>query len=138
MSRKHNASSRRILLATAILLLNCSCTRDEAPPPAPPSGAKPAVAEAPPVNPESLSLLDFKFDKNEAGKTVLRGSISNSSPQKITLATATFKLLDKNGGEIGTATALVDDLEPTSTWIFRVEILQEGVASAQFAGFTVK
>jgi hypothetical protein len=127
------------LTATCFLILSSGCAREETPPPAPPS---PAVAETPPPGPpvsaESLTLLDLKFDKNEAGKQILRGNVANSSPQTITYATASFTLLDANGREIGTATAGVDNLGPQFSWNFRVEIPQESVATAKFTGFTAK
>ncbi len=142
--KQRTASFRLILIASCALILSSGCNREEIPPPPPPTPAapSPAAVETPPAGPpvsaESLTLLDFKFDKNEAGKPILRGNVANSSPQKITYATASFTLLDAKGREIGTATAGVDNLGPQFSWNFRVEIPQEGVASAKFAGFTAK
>jgi len=136
--KKCNASVRPILLVTAMLLLGSGCAKEEAPPIAAPVAVIPVVAAPPPVNPEALSLLDFKIVKNQTGKSALKGSISNASPQTIKLATATFTLFNKKGVEIGTSTATVDNLEPGFAWTFEAQILQEGVASAKFAGFTAK
>ncbi len=127
------------LLAAGMLLLAGACTRDDAPPPPADVPAKVIPpAPPPPVSTDGLKLLDLKIVRTAAGKLVLKGSISNSSPTKITLATATFTLLDKKGGEIGTAVATVDNLEAKFAWTFEVPILQEGMASAKFAGFTAK
>lgn len=135
------------LLATAILVLSSGCTKKDVPPPAVAVTAKPVVVESatpavavesPPVSAESLILLDFKIDKNEAGKPVLKGHVSNTSPYKIAYATATFKLFDKKGRVIGTSTASVDDLKAKFSWTFQVEIVQEGAVSAKLAGFTAK
>ncbi len=128
------------LLAVALLLLSNACTKEDAPvpPPAAPVKAIPAVALPPPVSAEALSLLDFKIERNQAGKWVLKGSVKNTSPQTIKLGTATFTLFNKKGVEIGTSVATVDNLEPGFAWTFEAQILQEGVASAKFAGFTAK
>ena len=136
--KKSNASVRQILLATAILLLGSGCAKEDVPPAAAPAAAKPIVVLPPPVSAEALTLLEFKIVKNEVGKPVLKGSISNTSPQTIKLATATFTLFDKKGVEIGTSIATVDNLEQKFAWTFEAQILQEGVASAKFAGFTAK
>lgn len=136
--KQRNASLRLIMMATAISLTGSGCTKEDAPPAVAPVSAKPAVAESPPASADALSLLDLKMAKNQAGKPVLRGSISNSSPHRIKYATATFKLFDKKGREIGTSTASVDDLEAKFAWTFEVEIMQEGAVSAKFAGFTAK
>ncbi len=136
--KKCDAPVRPILLVIAVLLLGSGCAKEDLPPTASPVAAKPIVAAPPPVNPEALTLLEFKIAKNQAGKPVLKGSISNASPQTIKLATATFTLFNKKGVEIGTSIATVDNLEPGFAWTFEAQILQEGVASAKFAGFTAK
>jgi hypothetical protein len=138
-----HASLSPFLLATALLLLGSGCTKEDAPiapvaPPAAPVKAEPAVVLPPPVSAEALSLLDFKIARNQAGKSVLKGSVKNTSPQTIKLGTATFTLFNKKGVEIGTSVATVDNLEPGFAWTFEAQILQEGVASAKFAGFTAK
>lgn len=136
--KKRSAYFLPTLLATALLVGGCA--KEDAPPAAAPAPAKPvaAVPQPPPVSPEALTLLEFKIAKNQAGKPVLKGSISNASPQTIKLATATFTLFNKKGVEIGTSIATVDNLEPGFAWTFEAQILQEGVASAKFAGFTAK
>jgi len=136
--KKCDAPVRPILLVIAVLLLGSGCAKEDLPPTAAPVAAKPIVAPPPPVNPEALKLLEFKIAKNQAGKPVVKGSISNASPQTIKLATATFTLFNKKGVEIGTSIATVDNLEPGFAWTFEAQILQEGVASAKFAGFTAK
>lgn len=140
--KKCNASFPPILLATVVLLLGSGCAKEDVPPAAAPAeapvAAKPIAVAPPPVSAEALSLLEFKIVKNQAGKPVLKGSISNASPQTIKLATATFTLFDKKGVEIGTSVATVDNLEPGFAWTFEAQILEEGVASAKFAGFTAK
>lgn len=138
--KKCNASVRPLLLATAMLLLASGCAKEDVPPTAAAVVAKPvaAVPETPPASAEALSLLDFKFERNQAGQWVLKGSVSNTSPQTIKLATATFKLFDKKGVEVGTSTATVDNLEPGFAWTFEAKILEEGVVSARFAGLTAK
>jgi hypothetical protein len=136
--KKFDASFLPALLATAMLLLSGGCAKEDIPPTAVPAAAKPIVVLPPPVSAEALTLLEFKIVKNQAGKPVLKGSISNATPQTIKLATATFTLFDKKGVEIGTSIATVDNLEPRFAWTFEAQILQEGVASAKFAGFTAK
>ena len=138
--KKRNVSVRPVLLATAMLLLGSGCTKEDAPPTAAAVVAKPiaAVPETPPASAEALSLLDFKFERNQAGQWVLKGSISNTSPQTIKLATATFKLFDKKGVEIGTSIATVDNLEPGFAWAFETRVPEEGVVTARFAGFTAR
>lgn len=137
---KQRTSLGPYLLAAGMLLLAGACTRDDVPTPPAAVPARPVPQETspPPVSTDGLKLLDLKIVRTAAGKLVLKGSISNSTPTKITLATATFTLLDKKGGEIGTAIATVDNLEAKFAWTFEVPILQEGVASAKFAGFAAR
>lgn len=140
MTNIRTTPARGLLLSLAIALLGSACTREDTPPPpaAPVASPVPAEVASPPVSADSLTLLEFKIDKNEVGKPALKGLVSNSSPHKIAYATATFKLLDKKGREVGTSTAVVNELKAGFSWNFQVEITQEGVASAKFAGFTAK
>ena len=134
-----NAPLRPILMAIAITALSSGCTKKAAPPPAPASTQPAAQASAPPpASAEVLSLLDFRIAKNEAGKTVLIGNVSNSSLTKIDRATVTFSILDKSGNEIGTTMASVANLNARFSWTFEVEIAPAGAASAKLIGFTTK
>lgn len=136
---RYVSSPGLLLLTTCVLVLVGGCAKEDLPPSAKPAAAEPiAVAPPPPVSAETLSLRDFKIVRRQNAKPVLKGSVSNSSPQTIKLGTATFRLFDKKGVEIGTSTATVDNLEPGFAWTFEAQILQEGVASAKFAGFTAK
>lgn len=137
--KKCAAPVRPILLATAMLLLGGGCAKEDVPPTAaPPVVEKPAAAVPPPVSADALTLLEFKFAENQEGKSVLKGSVSNTSPHTIKLATATFKLFDKKGVEIGTSTATVDNLESGFAWNFEAQILVEGVVLARFDGFAAR
>ncbi len=108
LDQRFSGSIRSILLATALLLLANGCAKEDVPPAAAPVAAEPMVVAPPPVSAEALKLLEFKIVKNQAGKPVLKGSISNGTPQTIKLATATFTLYNKKGVEIGTSTATVE------------------------------
>ena len=123
------------LMATALILINSGCGKQSSAP----AESKPvAIQAAAPINADVLSLVEFKIAKNQAGKSVLKGSVSNSSSQAIVHATAEFKLLDKDGKEIGTAMPSVDNLGAKFSWNFEVEITPEDAASAKFSGFTTK
>ncbi len=140
LDQRFSGSIRSILLATALLLLGGGCAKEDVPPTAAPAVEKPAAAvpQTPPVSADALTLLAFKFAENQERKSVLKGSVSNTSPHTIKLATAKFTLFDKKGVEIGTSMATVDNLEPGFSWNFEAQILVEGVVTARFAGFTAK
>jgi len=90
------------------------------------------------TNAEGLSLLDFTITKNQAGKSVLKGNVSNATTRKLDHATVEFKLFDKTGNEVGTAMASVDNLGARFSWSFEVEIQPQDAASAKLIGFTAK
>ncbi len=128
-----------ILMVAALTLVSSGCSKQSAPPATAPAEGKPAAVQAAaPVSADVLSLVDFKITKNQAGKSVVKGSVSNSSSQPIMHATAEFKLFDKGGKEIGSAMASVDNLGAKFSWNFEVEFTPENAASAKFSGFTVK
>lgn len=127
-----------LLMATALSVLISGCGKQSAPPPAAPASTAPAAAQATPVNAEGLSLLDFTITKNQAGKSVLKGNVSNSTTRKLDHATVEFKLFDKVGNEVGTAMASVDNLGARFSWSFEVEIQPQDAASAKLVGFTAK
>lgn len=126
-----------LLMATALGVLSSGCDRQSVPAPAAPANTPPAAQPAP-VTAEGLSLLDFTIGKNQAGKSVLRGNVGNSTPRMLDHATAEFKLFDKTGNEVGTATASVDNLGAGFSWSFEVEIQPQEAVSAKLAGFTAK
>ncbi|MBK7425457.1 MAG: hypothetical protein IPJ48_21535 [Propionivibrio sp.] len=127
-----------LLMATALSVLSSGCGKQSAPPPAAPASTAPAAAQATPSNAEGLSLLDFTITKNQAGKSVLKGNVSNSTTRKLDHATVEFKLFDKAGNEVGTAMASVDNLGARFSWSFEVEIQPQDAASAKLVGFTAK
>jgi hypothetical protein len=128
-----------LLMATALCVIISGCGKQSAPPPAAPASTAPAAAApATPINAEGLSLLDFTISKNQAGKSVLKGNVSNSTPRKLDHATVEFQLFDKTGKEVGTATASVDNLGARFSWSFEVEIQPQDAASAKLVGFTAK
>ena len=126
-----------ILLAASIAIISSGCTK-KTPTPPPAASTQPAAQQSVAANTEALTLLDFRIEKNEAGKTVLRGNIGNSATTKIDHAAATFKVFDKAGNEIGTATAGVDNLNARFSWTFEVEIVQEGADSARLVAITAQ
>ena len=91
-----------------------------------------------PANAGPLSLSDFKVDKNAAGNLVVKGLVSNTSPEKISHAEASFKLFDKDGKETGETIATVDNLEVRFSWAFEATISNESTTYAKFSGFTTK
>ena len=126
-----------ILMAAALSVLSSGCGKQNAQAPAKPASTTPA-AQATPVNAEGLSLLDFTITKNQAGKSVLKGNVSNTTTRKLDRATVEFKLFDKTGNEVGTAMASVDNLGARFSWSFEVEIQPQDAASAKLVGFTAK
>lgn len=126
-----------LLMATALIVLISGCGKQSAPPPAAPASTAPA-AQVTPINTEGLTLLDFTITKNQAGKSVLKGNVSNSTTRKLDHATVEFKLFDKTDNEVGTATASVDNLGARFSWSFEVEIQPQDAASAKLVGFTAK
>lgn len=126
-----------LLLATTLIVLISGCGKQNGtPPPAPASSTPPA--QATPTNAQGLSLLDITITKNQAGKSVLKGNVSNSTTRKLDHATAEFKLFDKTGNEVGTAMASVDNLGAGFSWSFEVEIQPQDAAAAKLVGFTAK
>ena len=123
-----------LLMATALIVLISGCGKQSAPAPA---STAPA-AQVTPINTEGLTLLDFTITKNQAGKSVLKGNVSNSTTRKLDHATVEFKLFNKTDNEVGTAMASVDNLGARFSWSFEVEIQPQDAASAKLVGFTAK
>ena len=131
------ATLSTLLLATALSVLNNGCGKQNASAPAKPASTTPS-SPATPVNVEGLSLLDFTITKNQAGKSVLKGNVSNSTTRKLDHAAVEFKLFDKTGNEVGTAAASVDNLGARFSWSFEIEIQPQDAVSATLVGFTAK
>lgn len=123
-----------LLMATVLSVLISGCGQQSTPAPANTKTAE-QVAQ---TNAEGLSLLDFTITKNQAGKSVLKGNVSNSTTRKLDHATVEFKLFDKTGNEVGTSMASVDNLGARFSWSFEVEIQPQDAASAKLVGFTAK
>ena len=139
--RPVNATLPTLLMATALSVLSSGCGQQNAPPPAAPASTAPVpapVAQETPANAEGLKLLDFTIGKNKAGKSVLKGNVSNSTTRKLDHATVEFKLFDKTGNEVGTTMASVDNLGVGFSWSFEVEIQPQDAASAKLVGFTAR
>lgn len=123
-----------LLMAAAISALSSGCGKQSDQAPANTKTAEQAAQ----TNAEGLSLLDFTITKNQAGKSVLKGNVSNSTTRKLDHATVEFKLFDKTDNEVGTAMASVDNLGARFSWSFEVEIQPQDAASAKLVGFTAK
>lgn len=69
---------------------------------------------------------------------MLKGNVSNRSATKITLATATFSFSTRKVARSARLSPPWITWKQISPGPSESEILQEGVASAKFAGFTAK
>ena len=123
-----------ILLGAAIIISVCSCGKKDSTPPPPPASS--GVQTNDPSKNGYLTLLDFKIARNKAGNLALTGSVSNSSTEITPHAVATFKLLDKDGKEIGETVVTVDNLQAQFSWTFEAVLTNESTTSAKFIGFT--
>lgn len=72
------------------------------------------------------------------GNLVIKGLVNNISSTKINHVEAVFKLIDKDGNEIGKTVASVDNLEAQFSWSFEATIDNESTVSAKFTGFIAK
>lgn len=124
------------LVATVIAIITNGCNKENNPTPATISEAKPISIALRQEGP--LSLTDYKVAKNQTGNLVVKGLVSNTSTKKISRADAKFKLVDKDGNEIGETSATVENLEAQFSWVFEAVVANDATASAKFMGFTIK
>jgi len=145
-SNRSNFILRQISIALVIGIVIGGCNKTNNNPPPPPAEspaqkapeATPPTAISDPATTAPLTLVDFKIEKNQSGKLVVKGNATNSSTNKIPYAIATFKLLDKNNKEIGETSAGVNNLEAQFSWAFEAPIAEGSATSATFAGFSFK
>ena len=102
------------------------------------SSSQPSTKTVEQEIPASLTMIEYSVVRNQAGKIVVKGNAKNVSNQKISHATAQFKLLDSNGHETGETFASVDNLEVQFTWAFEASVTNESTVTAKFIGFVVK
>ena len=110
LSREHRHEARQCvppcLMATAISCLGSGCSwEDPPPPPVAPVSARPVAALEPPIDTDVLSLLSLKIGKKPGGEVRAERQHKQLVGADIKFATATFKIFDKKGKEIGSSTA---------------------------------
>jgi hypothetical protein len=96
------------------------------PRPPPPSTNEPAQAHP------DLSVGRYELKKaKEGGLQFVVGSISNRSAAQYFSLKVEFDLFKADGQSAGTASDLVSDLAPHTTWNFRATVLEKGVIRVQ-------
>ena len=74
---------------------------------------------------QKLTIIDQK-----GSATLLRGEAQNTSNKAIPWLDVRFKLLDKDGKALGSATAIVENLHANGHWGFEATLPEQGVVSA--------
>lgn len=87
------------------------------------------------VTKPDFELLEDKVVKGEFSSTIV-GKIKNNTDSKKGYVQVQFNLYDKEGSQVGTAMANVNNLEAGGTWKFEAMILEKNVASYKLSEIT--
>lgn len=129
-------SFNRVILLALLPIMFIGCAKENTPQSVPAVASNAAESKSTEGGP--LSMTDFKLEKNESGKLVIKANVANASTKKLGQVVALFKLYDKEGHEIGEARANIDHLEAQYSWTFVTEVGNEATASVKFTEFVIK
>lgn len=73
-----------------------------------------------------LVIEDVEFSKGQFGNKILTGILQNDGNREYSYVQIQFNLYDKDGVQIGSTLANVNNIEPHGKWKFEAAILQEG------------
>ncbi|MCB1579903.1 MAG: hypothetical protein H6859_09815 [Rhodospirillales bacterium] len=76
---------------------------------------------------KGLVVEDVEFKTKKYGNKVLVGILKNTTDREYGYVQIQFNLYDKDGVQVGSTLANVNNLEPQSTWKFEAGIIEENV-----------
>lgn len=93
-----------------------------------------AAATAEPSKPD-LEVLET-HSVSEGFARYVAGTVKNNSGRKYGYAQVEINLYDKDGNQVGSTLANVNNLEPGATWKFKAIILEDSATSFKVKGVT--
>lgn len=99
---------------------------------------KPSVTSSPAssVSSQNLEAVDVAFKKAQYGNRVVAGLVPNTTGKKYGYVQVEINLFDKQGTQVGSTLANVNNLDVGTTWAFEAPVLDDRVKSAKIAGIT--
>lgn len=85
---------------------------------------------------KELQATDVSFTKGQMGNRIVTGQVENTSGKKLGYVQVEVNLYDKQGTQVGSTLANVNNLEPGVTWKFEAPVLEDRARSAKVAGIT--
>ena len=82
-----------------------------------------------------LVLLEYKWQQ-DGGLRYIVGSVRNQSAKRYRYVQVQFTLYDKDGAQVGSALANVNNLEANGLWKFKAIVLEDSAMEAKFAELT--
>jgi len=95
------------------------------------TGSSSAIA----ASSKELTATDVAFKSAQFGR-VVTGKVANTTKKKLGYVQVEINLYDKNGSQVGSTLANVNNLEPGVTWNFEAPVLEDRAKSAKVAGIT--
>lgn len=133
-------SSAVAILATIILLLGVwatirGCKNETSPTitsqPEPILAAPIGQQQGPPISVES-----FQWARDEYGSRVLRGTAVNNSQKTLKYAQVEFNLYNKDGTQVGSTFANINNFEPGGRWQFEAYVMEKSATKAKLKDIT--
>ena len=83
----------------------------------------------------AFELLEYKW-QYDGGLRYIVGSVRNMSAKQYRYVQVQFTLYDKDGAQVGSALANVNNLEAHGLWKFKAIVLEDSAMKAKFAELT--
>ncbi|UZX16529.1 FxLYD domain-containing protein [Thermus sp. PS18] len=99
--------------------------------PTQPSQSKPAPEKRP-----ALELLEASSNVDQYGARYVVGKIRNNTKRTYSYVQVEINLYDKNGNQVGSTLANVNNLEPGAVWSFKAPIFEEEATQFKVADIT--
>ncbi|WP_143330190.1 FxLYD domain-containing protein [Chromobacterium haemolyticum] len=88
-------------------------------------------SEAPAKDKAQFSSLSFGIGKGKFGVKSVKGTLQNNSDKKYGYVQIEINLYDKDGNQVGSTMANVNNLAPGAKWKYEAPIIEDGVFKAE-------
>ncbi len=125
------------LIGGVFLVIDSGSTQptNTAQPTQPTQSAQPSQPKQAPEKRPDLELLEASSTADAYTRYVV-GKIRNNTNRTYSYIQVEINLYDKNGNQVGSTLANVNNLEPGAVWSFKAPILEEEAAQFKVAGIT--
>lgn len=89
------------------------------------------AAQAPAPEQNQFSVDGFTMKKGEFGEKSAVGTITNNTDSEFKYVQVEINLYDKDGAQVGSTMANINNLAPKAKWKFSAPIIEDGVTKAE-------